>query len=80
MAAYLYHLQVYKLLDKYLGFGDKNKFIMSNILIKFSIVFLVATLATVFIEEPARNLLKKSKKPAVIDKELPAGRMQGASV
>ena len=64
MAAYLYHMQVYMYLDNYHGFGRKNKFLPTYVVAKFSIVFLIATIATLCIEEPLRNLLKKPKKLA----------------
>ena len=65
MAAYLYHMQVYMYLDKYHGFGKKNKFEPTNVVEKFAIVFLVSTIATLCIEEPFRNYWKKTEKPAV---------------
>ena len=64
MAAYLYHMQVYMYLDNYHAFGRKNKFVPTYVVAKFSIVFLIATIATLCIEEPLRNLLKKPKKLA----------------
>ena len=64
MAAYLYHMQVYIYLDNYHGFGRKNKFVATYVVAKFSVVFLIATIATLCIEETLRNLLKKPKKIA----------------
>ena len=66
MAAYLYHYQVFIFLDKYFGFGKTNKFEATNVIMKFSLVFLVATFVTLCIEEPARNILKKTKTPVAI--------------
>jgi len=66
MAAYLYHIPVYNYLNKYHGFVKKNRFVPTYVVAKFSIVFLVATIATICIEEPLRNLLKKTKKLAAV--------------
>ena len=64
MAAYLYHMQVFMYLDKYHGFGN-NKFAPINILQTFSLVFLVSTFASLYIEEPLSNYWNKTRKLAI---------------
>ena len=59
MAVYLYHKQVFIFFDQY--FGHEDKFHPHMVVFKFTLVFMVGTLATFYIDEPARNLFKKKR-------------------
>ena len=64
MAVYLYHVQVFYVMDNYLGMGilDKNMQLLTlvlRVIINTACVLIVATVITLYIEEPMRNLMKK---------------------
>ena len=64
MAVYLYHVQVFYVMDNYLDMGilDKNMQLLTLVvrgIINTASVIIVATVITLYIEEPMRNLMKK---------------------
>ena len=64
MAVYLYHTQVFYIMDKYLDLGILYKNIqllalVVLVLLNTAAVLIVATFITLYIEEPMRNLMKK---------------------